>query len=237
MKKNINSLTLSFLLLFPLFLLGTEANALTCKTTADCRSGFECVNSACVSNPTLNNSNSGSSSSSGTIEFTNPLGYDSVEGFLANVLTVGRRIIVMLAIVFMVVGALMYVLAGADPDMAKKGKAAISGALTGVALAVAAPSFLKEIGTVLGWNGLDSGPVSEALSLTEISMRVLQFLMSILGVVSLIMMMLAAILYLSSGGDTKRVETGKNMFKYAILGVLIAMSSLVIVKQLAKFFV
>lgn len=169
--------------------------------------------------------------------FANPLGYTTVEGFLANILTVGRNIVVTLAIVFMVVGALMYVLAGANPDMAKKGKSAVTGALIGVAIAVAAPSFLKEIGTVLGWNAVDSGPISGAPSLSQIAANVLKFLMSILGVISLIMLLVASIFYLTSAGDSKRIETGKNMFKYAILGILIAMSSLVIVRQLAQFFV
>ena len=187
-----------------------------------------------------NNSTVGASTTrtSTTTTFINPLKYTTVEDFLAHILSVGRNIVVTLAIVFMVVGALMYVLAGADPDLAKKGKSAISGALIGVAIAVAAPSFLKEIGTVLGWNGVNNGAIgSETLSLTQIATNALKFLMSILGVISLIMMIIASIFYLTSAGDSKRIETGKNMFKYAILGILIAMSSLVIVRQLAQFFV
>jgi hypothetical protein len=61
--------------------------------------------------------------------------------------------------------------------------------------------------------------------------------MSVLGVISLIMLMIGSIMYLTSAGDDDRIKTGKAIFKYALLGIIIAMSALIVVRQLAMFFV
>jgi hypothetical protein len=197
------------------------------KTDAECKTSCP----SCATETTTVDSSTGSST-----EFANPLKYSTVEGFLGNVLTVGRQIIVTLAIIFMVIGALMYVTSAGNPDMIKKAKAAINGALIGLALGIAAPSFLKEIGNVLGWNGVDSEVVKAAPTLSEIATNVLNFLMSILGTISLIMLFIASIMYLTSAGDDDRIKTGKAIFKYAVFGIIIAMASLIITKQIALFF-
>lgn len=172
----------------------------------------------------------------GSLVFTNPLQFNNVEGFLANILVVAQRIIVTLALVFIVIGALLYITAGANPDNAENGKKAITAALIGLAIGIGAPSLLKELGGIIGWNGVNSGAVAAAPSLTMIALKVLSFLLGILGIIAMIMLVIGGIMYLTSAGDEDRIEKGKETFKYSLLGIVIALSSMVLVTQIASFF-
>ena len=118
--------------------------------------------------------------------------------------------------------------------MVEKGKGAITMALVGLALGVAAPSLLKELANIIGWGGASS--VAGALTLSQIAVNVLNFLLGTMGIVALVMLVIGAIMYLTSAGDEDRIDKGKEIFKYSLLGVLIAMSSMVLVTQIAKFF-
>jgi len=175
--------------------------------------------------------------STGSTTFANPLNYSDVQSLLSNVLTVMRQIIVLLALVFLVIGALLYITSAGESGRIETAKKAISASLIGLAIGIAAPSFLKEIGDILGWNaGVNSSAVSSAPTLSAIAAKVLTFLLSILGTIALIMLIVGSMMYLTSAGDEDRIDTGKKIFKYSLIGVIIAMASLVIVKQIATFF-
>lgn len=169
--------------------------------------------------------------------FCNPLRFCSVESFLTNVLVTLRQIIVLLSLVFVVIGALFYVTSAGDSGRIETAKKAISASMIGLALGIAAPSFLKEVGGVLGWGSVNNAAVAAAPTLSAIATNVLSFLLSILGVLAMIMLVIGSVMYLTSAGDEDRIDTGKKIFKYALFGVIMAMASLVLVKQIALFFV
>ncbi len=194
--------------------------------------GLDC----CVVPPATVDLTSGASSG-GSTDFINPLGsITTVEALLGNIMGAVQKIIVTLALVAIVVGALMYVTSAGVEKQTTQAKEAISAALIGMAIAVAAPSLLKELAGVLGWT-TDNSKVNEALTLSAIALKVLSFLLGTFGVISLIMMIIGASLYMTSAGDEDRMKKGKDVFKYAVLGVVIAMSAMILVRQIAKFFV
>ena len=169
------------------------------------------------------------------ITFDPPTQYTTVETFLDSVLGFMRNIVVLLALVFLVIGALLYITSAGNDKRVGAAKAAITAALIGLAIVMVAPSFLKELAGVLGWNNLPS-QASSALTLTEIATYVLNFLLAIIGVLAIIMLLIGAIMYFLSAGDEKRANTGKDIVKYAIIGIIVAFSALVIVRQIADFF-
>jgi hypothetical protein len=114
-------------------------------------------------------------------------------------------------------------------------KGAITGALIGLAVVIAAPSFLKEVYTIVGGKNAPS-QISSALSLTQIAMKTLDFLLGIVGIIAVIMLLIGGIAYMTAGGDTKRAETGRDIVKNALIGIAIVMSALILVKQIAAFF-
>ena len=173
--------------------------------------------------------------SSGTT-FTNPLAFNTVEELLTRIMTTVQKIIVTLALVTMLIGALLYVTSAGAEKQVTQAKEAISAALIGLALGIAAPSMLKELSNILGWNSTNS-TVSNSLTLSVIAINVLNFLLGIFGILSLIMMIIGASLYLTSAGDEDRIDKGKDIFKYAVLGIIVAMSAMVLLRQIAVFFV
>ncbi len=171
-----------------------------------------------------------------SVTFSNPLGFNTVEGFLTAVLGEMQSIIVILSIIFIVIGGILYITSAGDEGRMKTAKGAVTAAMIGLALGIAAPSFLKEIGTVLGWGAVSSGPAAGARTLTEIATSVLDFLLSIIGVIGIIMLVIGGIMYMTAAGDENRIDTGKKIVTYAIVGIFVALASLVIVTQIAKFF-
>ncbi|KKU53737.1 MAG: hypothetical protein UY41_C0029G0005 [Candidatus Moranbacteria bacterium GW2011_GWE1_49_15] len=184
-------------------------------------------------------------------EFENPLDFNNVEEFLLHFLTYLQRIIVVLALVAVVVGAIMYITSGGDSGRVETAKSTVTSAMIGLAIAIAAPSFLREISIIMGWgNTADvcaqiadqaqkqacleaNGMVDGALSLTQIAMNLLRFLLSIVGVLSLIMLIIGGGMYVTSAGDEDRIDKGKNIIKYSIIGIIVALSSMVVLKQIA----
>lgn len=191
------------------------------------------VNSA---NPDVLKVDAGTVTAAKGAVFTNPLQFDSVEGFLSHFLTVLQRIIVMLSLVFIVIGAVMYIISAGNSGMIEKAKTAITSSLIGLTLGIAAPSFLKEISLVLGWTGSTTPEVEAALTLTEISLKVLNFLLSMVGILAILMLVLGGVMYLSSAGDEDRIDSGKKITKNAIIGIIISFSAMVLVRQIAEFF-
>ncbi len=148
-----------------------------------------------------------------------------------------RGIIVVLSLVFIVIGAVLYITSAGDEGRMKTAKGAITAAMIGLAIGIAAPSFLKEIGEVLGWQGVNSTPASSALTLSQIATNVLNFLLSIVGILALIMLVVGGIMYLTAAGDEDRADTAKKIVKWSIIGIAVALASLVIVGQIADLFI
>jgi hypothetical protein len=136
--------------------------------------------------------------------------------------------------VFIVIGSVMILTSAGDSGMVEKGKKAITMSLIGFAIGIAAPSLLKELSNLVGWGG--AGEVASALTLTQIAMNVLNFLLGSMGIVALVMMVIGGIMYLTSAGNEDSIDRGKKIFKYSLIGVLMAMISMVLVTQIAKFF-
>jgi hypothetical protein len=173
-----------------------------------------------------------SQSQNGT-SFGNPLKFETVEGFLGGIMSAIQKIIVVLALVFITIGAVMIMVSAGNSGMVEKGKEAITMALVGLAIGFAAPSLLKELANIVGWGG----DVPAALTLSEIAVRVLNFLLGTMGILALVMLVIGAIMYLTSAGDEDRIDKGKEIFKWSLIGVILAMASMVLVKQVAVFFV
>jgi len=177
------------------------------------------------------------STSDKTITFKNPLSIDSVEGVLSNVLTVVQGIVGVLALVFIVVGGIIYITSAGDSGRTELAKKAITAAIIGLALAFAAPSLLRELYAVLGVGAKDIPDQAQtALTLTQIAMNVLKVLLGFIGALSVLMLVVGGIIYMSSAGDEGRSDMAKKTITYAIIGLIVALSALIIVKALAGVF-
>ena len=207
-----------------------------CSGTADGTSCYISGNSGtCKSETCVTTSTSTSTSGSSTsVTFTNPLKYKTVQEFATDALTTVRSIIVVLSLIFIILGGIFYITSAGDEKRMTAAKGAITASMIGLAIGIAAPSFLKELYTILGGqsSGIDTSKLTGP-SLTQISLNFLNFLLSIVGVLTLIMLIVGGIMYLTSAGDEGRSETAKKIVTYAIIGIAVSLAALVIVKQIA----
>ena len=196
----------------------TSCGNKTNPDATDCGEGVCCMPEA----PPSNNSST----------FPNPIGADNASDFLQNILKALRGVVAIISIIFIIIGGIMYILAGGSEKITDKAKATITGAVVGLAIVMAAPAFLKQILEILG--GTDaSGELNNALTIKEIAQNILRFLFSITGIIAIISMVIGGGMYLTAYGDEDRIDKGKEIIKYSLLGIIVAFSALVIIKQLA----
>ncbi len=171
-----------------------------------------------------------------SVTFTNPLGFTTVQDVLGSLLNHLQGIIVTIAIIFIIIGAILYMTSAGDEGRMRTAKGAITAAMIGLAIGIAAPSFLKEISGILGWTMPSTPGYGSPLSLAQIALKALDFLLSIVGVLALIMLIVGGVMYLTSAGDENRIDQGKKIVTYSIVGIVIALAAMLIVKQIANFF-
>lgn len=166
--------------------------------------------------------------------FPNPLPFESIADFLSKVLSNLQGIVAVLAIGFIVLGGMLYMLSAGNEKMITRAKACWTGAVIGMAIALAAPTFLKEIKAILGGGGSVDGEsmISGALTFQDIALNILYLLLSILGIIGIIALVAAGMMYLTSYGDEERNKTAKKIATYAIIGIIVALSSIVILREL-----
>lgn len=162
-----------------------------------------------------------------TAVFGNPIAYNNVADVLTSLMGYLKSIAGFIAVIFIIIGGIMYMISAGDKDMMERGKKTLLYAISGLAIVIAAPTFLKEIMTILGGNAAGIG----GLSLQQIAVNVLKLLLSIIGILAIISMLLGATWMLTAAGDKDRYELGKKTVMYALVGIIIAVGSLIIVQQ------
>lgn len=148
-----------------------------------------------------------------------------------------QGLVIILSLVFIVLGGVFYMTSAGSSGQITTAKNMIWAAIIGLAIAFLAPTFLKEIATVLGWGEKLPDEVEAAKPAAQILVDVLNFLLSLVGVLAIIMLVIGGITFFTAAGDTGKVGTAKKIIGYALLGILVALASLVIVRQIAEFFV
>lgn len=167
-----------------------------------------------------------------TAAFSSPISVQTVRALLDSLIGYLRTITGTIAIIFLVIGGMMYMLSGGNEKNVTRAKVCITAAVIGLALVLAAPAFLTDLISIFDvTNMTGGGSVSSQGGLYGIVYRFLVFLLSIVGTVAIISVVIAGIIYLTSAGDEKRIETAKKTITYSIAGIVVAFSALIIVKQ------
>ncbi|MFZ2226745.1 MAG: TrbC/VirB2 family protein [Candidatus Moraniibacteriota bacterium] len=205
-----------------------KSGGATCSSPATwCASDARCNGTVCASTtiPT--------SGTQTPTEFTNPLGFSSIDGVLTSLLGSLKGFVVILAIIFIVIGGIMYMLSAGDPKMVEQAKKSWLYAVIGLAIVVAAPTFLKQVQEILGGT-LTGGGIETARSVKDIANGILKFLLSITGIIAIISLVIAGGMYMTAYGEEKQITTAKSIGKWAIVGIVVALGSLTIIQQVSK---
>jgi len=188
----------------------------------------------------FNNANSKNQNASGggttSIKFDNPIGAKDLIEVLNKLLTSLKGVVITVAIIFIVIGGLMYMMSGGNEKTITRAKACVAGAVIGLAIVLAAPIFLREVLTIFGGanSGVNTRGLEGSLSLKDVVTRILNLLLSVLGIIAIISLVIGGGMYLTSYGDEKRIETAKKIVTYAIMGIVIALASIIIVREVGN---
>ena len=180
----------------------------------------------------INNAKEGNVSTA----FVNPIGFTSVSGVVGALLNNLKGLIAWIAVLFIVIGGTMYILSTGNEKMITRAKATITSAVIGLAIALAAPTFLKEIKNILGGGtGANADEmVNNALTIKDIVMRTLNLLLSVVGIVAIISLVIGGAFYLTAYGDEDRAKKGKTIITNSLIGIVVVMAALVIVSQIGS---
>lgn len=201
----------------------------------DCPSGWVCCGDPSQAGQIIFGTGQGSGNVPGekTSVFDNPLGQNmgtvsqvltSIQGYLNAVAgTIG--------VIFILIGAVMYMLSAGNEEMAERSKKIVLASVAGVAIVVAAPTFWREIKTIIEGNPAN---IAGASSMARIVMNILGLLLSIVGSLAIISLLIGGIMWFAAAGDEKRAETAKKIVSYSVVGIVISFGALVIAKQIIQ---
>ena len=127
-------------------------------------------------------------------------------------------------------------LSSSNEEMINRAKSTIGGAVIGLSLALAAPTFLKEIKTILGGQAGKNADdiVAKALTIKEVAERILTLLLSVIGIIGIIGLVIGGVFYLTAYGDEDRINKAKTIITSSLIGIAIAFAASIIVRQVAN---
>lgn len=195
---------------------GTELK----RYSASCGDGYKCC----------------ANTVSGGYDYDNPLGVSSVTEWLGNLLSGIQSIVGWLAVIMIFVGGIMYIFSGGSQGQVTLAKNIIIAALVGFAIAVAAPSFLKELKDLMdsgGGSGADA--IDNANSFKNIAINVLKFLLGVVGTLALIGFAIGGVLYLTAFGDQPKTDLAKKMVLYSIIAIGVSGASIILLNSVLSF--
>lgn len=85
-------------------------------------------------------------------------------------------------------------------------------------------------------NIAQAGAISDAPSLADAGTKILNFLLGTFGALALLMTVFYGCMYFFAFGDKKKMIAAKNSMKAWTIGIILAMSSMIIVKFMGSFF-
>lgn len=85
-------------------------------------------------------------------------------------------------------------------------------------------------------NTAHAGAISSAPDIASVLMNVVNFLLSIVGVLAIIGIVISGILYLTAAGDMRRISLAKAGLVTSVIGTIIAFGAMVLLNGINQFF-
>ncbi len=165
--------------------------------------------------------------------YENPITHYSFTDLIFGVLTSIHSYIAWLAILMIVIAGVMYMISAGSPARMELAKKIFIYALIGFTIAVAAPSLLRQIVEFIQTEP-ESGSdlIANATTVSTIITNMMQFLLTIIGILGIISFVIAGILYISAGGNQANADKAKKAVFYSILAVAVSGASLIVIQQI-----
>ena len=136
-----------------------------------------------------------------------------------NVLTDLTIIAAYLVIGYVIYGGYLYMFSDGDPTKAASGKKTLLHAFIGLAIVLSANIILSSIRIALLGNS-QLTTVDSATASTLVT-NLIQWVVGIAGIVAAAFLVIGGISYLTSTGDSNKLQKAKNTIMYALIGLVI----------------
>ena len=133
-------------------------------------------------------------------------------------------IVVYLAVGYIIYGGYLYILSNGDPGKVATGKKALTQAFIGLAIVMLANVILNTIRIALGGVSLAENCTVEGACVSNVDQMVIgaiNWVISVVGVVSAIFVVYGGISYMISAGDPGKLKKAKDTILYACIGLII----------------
>ena len=148
----------------------------------------------------------------------------------ANIFTDITVIASYLVIAYIIYGGYLYIFANGETSKVTTGKKALNQAFIGLAITLSANIIINAIRIALMHNSgsFTSCASSECISADSLVSNLIQWVIGIGGAVAAVFIVGGGIMYMTSAGDPTKLQTAKNIIKYALIGLIIVALSEVV---------
>jgi cytochrome bd-type quinol oxidase subunit 2 len=81
-----------------------------------------------------------------------------------------------------------------------------------------------------------AGVIEDAIPISKVLSNILDFLLSVAGIVGILGLVVSGIFYLVARGDEELAKRAKMAMTYSLVGIAVVAGALVVVGQIARFF-
>lgn len=169
------------------------------------------------------------------IGIENPLKWGTVDEVSTSIQGYLLYLVGGIAIVFIAIAGVLYIVGGAtqNDNLISLSKKALVGAIIGLIIVVGAKIILDELYYIVAGQSKDLAN----LSASQIVLRIVNFLLAIVGTLFLISMLVGGVWYFMGGVDESKVELGKKTLTASLIGLVIALSALLVIRQVEKIII
>ena len=133
-----------------------------------------------------------------------------------------------LIIGYVIYGGYLYVFSSGDPNKVTTGKKALTQAFIGLAIVMSANIILNAIRVALGVNFAQNCVEHNCADPSTMVTHTINWVIGIAGIVSAIFVVYGGISYITSSGDSNKLQKAKNTILYALIGlVIVALATII----------
>lgn len=160
-----------------------------------------------------------------------PANWDAIWIIALNLIDDLLRVAGFLAVVFVLYGGIRYIVSQGEPQNTSDAQGTILNALVGLVIAGIAASVVSFLSDQLGSNLTSAGnyQVPNVQANGGTVSIILNIILSIVGAVSVIMVMIGGWQYMTSRGESQQTAKAKNTILYAVIGLAVCAMAFILV--------
>ncbi len=166
------------------------------------------------------------------------IGKDDIIHVLTNIIQWGLAFASAIGVIFIVINGYQYILSAGNPEQIEKAKMGLTWSIGGFVLAISSYAIVLLTAQTLGFQQIGALKSNQPGSLPGSADNILVSIANILfifgGAVAVAFIILGGYRYVTSQGNRDAVEKAKQTLLYAVVGLLLLFSSVVIFNLIAN---